>query len=214
MNEDDAAKREFIIAFFDDLEEKIRFLPELYRSGRRHEARILCTAYLDGLGNWIYHESVGSSRNFAMVLIDHGEEEVMSLVLPDRLLSSLPWKSAPAETEVELKKCTRALPINQAFSQSDFLDIVESHLTPQQCEWLKLEIYRGTIASIVFTEIRSSNVHWLGSADALSFSKSFHMGHPLPNIDFWMLHRALLKVAAYARDLSLSTNKWFGSDSI
>jgi hypothetical protein len=135
-------------------------------------------------------------------------------VLPDQLLSSLPWKSVPAETEVELKKCARALPVNQAFSQLEYFDIVESHLTPGQCGWLKREIYRGTIASIVFTEIRSLNVHWLGSADALSFSKSFYRGHPLPNIDFWILHRALMKVAAYARDLSLHTNKWFGSDSI
>lgn len=64
----------------------------------------------------------------------------------------------------------------------------------------------------VYSNVRSRNVHWLGSAKALVFSQVMFKGNPLPPIDFHVLHKALRTIVVYAREISLNSNKWFGLD--
>jgi hypothetical protein len=51
FKEDQTSKMKFITAFFDDFDKKAAYLGELYKSGHRDEARILCSCYIDSLAS-------------------------------------------------------------------------------------------------------------------------------------------------------------------
>jgi hypothetical protein len=207
--EDAEAKRQFMDAFFEELNGKIDFLPELRAAGRADEALMLCCLYLDGLGNWLTSEP-GTTRNFCIALMNHGGEEVLTLVPPHLLAEKLPWKSAPTGASTTLKKRLMDLPQYEALSQAELLAAVEKDTPEDHLKWLGSEIWRGTLANVVHSRIRSLNVHYLGSAGGLSFSNTKYHGQEIPEIDFKTLMRALRRIAAYARVTSLDTNKWFG----
>ncbi|MEX2109272.1 MAG: hypothetical protein WD802_01530 [Gemmatimonadaceae bacterium] len=195
-------------AFFEELDGKIDFLPDLRASGRKDEALMLCCLYLDGLGNWLATEQ-GTTRNFCTALMNHGGEEVLQLVLPHLLAEKLPWKGAPTGAST-LKKTLTELPRYEALSQAGLLASVAKDTPEDHLKWLESEIWRGAIANVVHTRIRSLNVHYLGSAGDLSFSNTTYLGQNLPEIDFAMLMRALRRIAEHARKTSTETNKWFG----
>jgi hypothetical protein len=142
--------------------------------------------------------------------MNHGGEEVLTLVLPHHLAEKLPWKGAPTGASTALKKRLMELPQFEALSQASILAAVATDTPKDQLKWLESEIWRGTLANAVHSRIRSLNVHYLGSAGGLSFSNTKYLGQSLPEIDFEMLMRALRRLAAHARKTSMDTNKWFG----
>ena len=209
--EDLAARRYFIAAYFDDLDDKVQFLETLHRDlGRRDEALMLCSIYLDGLGNWLYPESASTSKNFAIVLIEHGGEDVLRLVLPVRLISHLPFGSAPSDTEGAVTDLIGALPKDEAFAPELLLPRLGAALTTKQAGWLENELWRGTIASVVHERIRSMNVHALGSTGGIAFSITKHAGRSIPDVGFGTLYRALKRISSHARRISEDSEKWFG----
>jgi len=206
---DAGAKRRFIEALFEELGRKIDFLPELQMSGKLDEAMMLCCVYLDGLGNWL-SGAPGTARNFCLALMNHGGEEALTLVLPHLLVEQLPWKSAPGSMSETLKQRLLELPKHEALSQTDLLSIVGKDAPEDQLKWLESEIWRGTLANVAHSRIRSLNVHFLGSPGGISFSTTKYHGKNIPDIDFEMLMRALRRIVASARVASLDTNKFFG----
>jgi hypothetical protein len=204
------AKRYFIAAFFEDLEKKVRFLDDLIEQGHADEARLLCTTYLDGLGNWLRPGSYGSARNFCTVLTNHGGETVLSLIIPDFLLEKLPWGSAPGGAKAEIEMACNSLTPHEAYAPPDFIASVRGNLSSTNARWLETELWRGAVANAVYDRIRSRSVHWLGSLPALGFSKTSYQGQPIPHADFEMLSRALNRIVDHAKVLSLQTNRWFG----
>lgn len=206
------AKHQFITAFFGNLDEKVTFLERLYKERREDEARMLCVCYLDGLSNWLHEDSSVPSKNFVDTLSTFSREKLFSLVVPELLLNSLPWKSASMGSEIQIRSALSALPAREAVLPSKLITAVSPAITQDQLTWLNGELWRGSIAMAVYIAVRSQNVHWLGSANGLVFSRTTFQGKSLPRIDFHMLHRALQNIVAHARSLSENTNKWFGID--
>jgi hypothetical protein len=204
------AKRHAMTSFFDDLDGKVAFLKQLVEQGRKDEARMLCVCYLDGLSNWLHQGSTALAKNFVTALSTLSGEVVFSLVVPENLLNSLPWGNAPGGAANRIKSALRALPAREAALPSDLITAVTPAITPLQLTWLKDEMWRGSVAMAVYMDVRSLNVHGLRSANGLLFRGSTFKGKPLPRIDFLMLHQALQNLAAHARSVSMSTNKWFG----
>lgn len=203
------AKRHFINSIFDNLDEKVAFLEQLFEQGRKDEARMLCMCYLDGLSNYLYQGSTVLAKNFVTALSELSGEVVFSLVVPEILLNSLPWRSAPGGAPTQVKSALRALPAREAVLPSDLITAVTPAITPRQLTWLKDEMWRGSVAMAVYMDVRSLNIHQLRSND-LVFEGSTFQGKPLPRVDFPLLHQALKKVAAHARSVSMSTDKLFG----
>lgn len=209
MDESKEAKMSFIVAFFDELDDKIDFLAQLLEQGRRDEALTLCAAYLDGLSNWLSTDS-GAHRNFSRTLGALGGEPVFGLVLPAELLKALPERSAPPGCSDALRSWVTELTDNEAWVPYELTQALNEPLGRDAASWISNEYWRGTVASAVYSRIRNPGTHWLGSAEALTFSSTTHRGAPLPDIGFDMLYRALRRIATHARQLSIDTNKWFG----
>lgn len=209
---DQDGKRRLIVAFFDDLNEKLSFLEHLVAKGRCDEARVLCVCYIDGLSNWLHDDPLVLSKNFVAALTQHSDEQIFSLIVPEWLDESLPWRSAPRGAQKHIREAFGSLSVLEAYLPNQLISIVQSSLTADDLGWLKNELWRGSVAMSVYINVRSRDVHWLGAANALVFSPVMFMGNPLPPIDFQMLHRALRTLVAYARKISLNSNKWFGLD--
>lgn len=209
--ENQRAKLKSISAFFDNLDMKIKFLVELANSGHRDEAFLLCCCYIDwlGLGFW---RNEGSCFSFVQVLTKYGGEEVLLYIHPkmfEEALAKLRGKWAG----LVLKK---VLPILQqsrgrVYTQNDMIALLSHKLTTDERTRLKSHLWRGTLAAIVYSWIRSPAVHEFGALD-VSFDNTTFQGLQVPTIHFLMLHDCLKRIANVAREKSLSTKKWFGHD--
>lgn len=208
--EDTEAKRRFIVAFFDSLDDKIRFLERLVGQDRSEEARLLCICYLDGLCNWLQQEPKSFSWNWTYGLTRFSDDVIFKLIVPISLRRSLPWKSVPPSAKSPIARALNSLKPKEALLPEDFIRRIESLLSCDDLEWLQKELWRGSIAAMVYTNVRGPNVHWLGSAHALIFPDIKFNSEPLPPIDLFTLCRCLANVATHARSVSLRTNKWFG----
>jgi hypothetical protein len=177
------AKRYLIRAYLDDLSGRVAFLAELVSSGHRQEALILCCVYLDGIGNWLDGFAGKSGENFCRTLINLGGESTLSLVLPKRLRESLPWKSGPKGCRMAFESVTASMNDVEAVSLEEMNNLSVS-LSPDVASWLERNLWRGTIASVVHERLRTPNVHVLGSASGISFSKTTSMVSRLRRLIF------------------------------
>jgi hypothetical protein len=203
---------DFITSFFNDLDKKINFHVELADSGHKDEAFLLCCCYIDwlGLGFW---PNEGSKFSFVRVLKEYGGEEVLSLIHPKMLeeaLASLKGKWAKAILP-------RILPFLQqscgrVYDQSEMIDLLSPPLAAVEVERLKKELWRGSLAAIVYSWIRSPAIHEFGALNGVSFDHTTFKGEPVPQIGFPILYNCLKRIATVAREISLSTEKWFGHD--
>lgn len=204
------AEREFIVAFFDEFEDKVAFLSRLHADRHQHEANILCLVYIDGLANWLHHPHRGSAKNFCRALCEHGGTYPFDLVLPKWLLSELPWGSSPKGLEERLQGAVAGLPEGETYRPSEFLEVVRPATGSQRAEWLERELWRGSVAHAVYKTLRVPSVHSLMGDHGLSFSESTREGEPLGRIGLEVLHEALLSLTRYAREVSEETGNWFG----
>src|SRR4051812_46272776 len=102
--EDLVAKKEFIQAFFDDLEKRIQFTDTLFAEEHRDEARLLCCVYIEALGNGLEGNTLGGAATFTKVLELYGGEPLLSLIHPKALRESLPYKNASPNDRSTLQR--------------------------------------------------------------------------------------------------------------
>jgi hypothetical protein len=204
------AKKGFIEAFFEDLAKKIAFTDDLYSSGHEDEARLLCCTYIEAIGNGLEDPSTGAAECFVRVLEQHGGESVLALIHPKALKESLPYKSVAPADKLALDSAIAGLPPNEALTKPELRSLLAPKISGAALSFLERESWRATVAMIAYGHIRSLGVHWFGSPSALTFSSTTHHGTQLPDVDFALLRRALDRIFAHAKQLSLATNKWFG----
>ncbi len=206
------AKRRTIEAFFDDLEKKACLTDRLFSEGHEDEARLLCCCYIEALGNGLNPSNPGGAQNFATVLSDHGGEPMLCLIHPRALQNSLPYKSIAPGSRTAVQTFLNKLPANEALTETGLIDAARPELLTDALSFLQRELWRGTIAAIAYSKIRSLGAHWFASPGSVRFSQTTYQGDPIPEVDFSMLRRALGRVLQDAKTLSLNTNRWFGHD--
>lgn len=139
---DQDGKRRLIVAFFDDLNEKLSFLEHLVAKGRCDEARVLCVCYIDGLSNWLHDDPLVLSKNFVVALTQYSGEQIFSLIVPQWLDESLPWRSAPRGAQKHIREAFGSLAVLEAYLPNQLISIVQSSLTADDLGWLKNELWR------------------------------------------------------------------------
>ena len=206
----EALSQTYIKAFFDYLEDRVNYLVGLYASGRQDEAVTLCCVYIDGISNSMWPNG-GSKRNFVRALVELSEEPQMRLYHPRALLrwlESAARKFAVLASQIE----TGFTPIDQPMEEEPFRNKVEVCLGPEGFRLVEKELWRATIAAITYQRVRIPWIHRLQGYGAVSFGNSSYGGAPLADIDFEMLHRALVHITAAARQTSEQSGKFFGHD--
>jgi len=211
--EDRKAKLEFIEIFFKDLEDKIAFLNELYTSKRKVEARVLCSCYIDGLASYLYWPDERSNYNFVRLLKEYCKENIISSIHPKMLKDALLRMSGKAWQRIN-DKILEVLQESRGrfYTDSEMLDLLSPLVTDVELEKIKKELWRGTYAAIIYSEMRVPSVHGLGTADGITFYDTTFKGQPVPPIEFPMLYDFIKGIEQELRQLSLKTEKWFGHD--
>lgn len=217
-------------AFFDRLDRRADFLNKLAgielpeESIPNHEPEkptievmILCSCYIDWMGSAMYWPKKENGFKFTKILMEHGGEEVLSLISPKELYECLARykKENCKKTAIEnLNKFSAKIQKDrkELYSESEVVGLLESTLTEGERSKLQAELWRSTLAFIVYSKIRNLSVHEFG-ADHVSFSESTYRGASIPTIDFNMLYGCLKRIITAARDFSLEEGKFFGHDT-
>ena len=205
------AKLSFIEAFFDGLKERIAYLRELNEGGHDSEAMLLCCCYIDGLANHLYTGDDGSHRNFVRAIREFGDTEWLTRIHIRQLRESFDkMRSNRAQEALVL---LQSLPTNDLLdlpTRDDFLAQIPSSTDDSLVGWLREQLWRGTLASIVYTRLRVPSVHGLGAPGGISFEDSRIDGSQVSEIDFDVLHKVVERICTAARDLSVRSVQWFG----
>lgn len=204
------AKRCSMDAHFRDVQARVAFTLELYRQGHRLEAGILCCCYIEALGNRIHGDGRVGAKEFTNVLAQHGGEPALALIVPLALERDLPFKSAAPAVRDEVKSALASLPRDRAFELAEIRRQLFPLLSPSATKFLEPELWRGMVANIAYSRFRTPGVHWAGAPDAVIIDRVDGAGEAVPEVNFQILHRALIRIVDHARSISLSSGKWFG----
>lgn len=207
MDEKAAAKAQLIKAYFDDLQNRIAFLAELYEMGRKNEALMLCCCYIEALGSRQSPEPERKAKNYCSVLAEHGQNEIWRLVHPRQL------KNVLASNGLFRDAFDVVEPLIDDFgAQLIEPEQVRAKLDPafsgQQRGWIDDNLFKATIAYISYDRIRSELVHDI-SAPSISFSETSYKGNPVPDLTFEMLYDSLRHIVNVSQERAISTNKWW-----
>jgi hypothetical protein len=212
QDEDIKAKASFIEAYFDDLRQRIDLLPQLHAGEYENEALLLCCCYIEGLGSSLYWPHEASARNIVRILEEHGSEEMLWHIHPRQLLSALE-EGVPKLYQRINDRLAAAFATDQDAlrTKEEVVALVKDQLTVEEMQQLKNHLWRGTLANLIYSNIRSPLVHRLG-ASPLLLSKTTLRGQPVPVLDFILLYPQLLNILEKVRTLSVTANSWFGHD--
>jgi len=208
-----AIKSESIADFFDDAHSRAVHLLDLH-AGRPAEASTLCLVYIDSFSQWLFWPRSQTGRNFVEALVEHGGDPEFALIHPLALTRAFEamkghWKDFATRLGGLFPG-----PAYSLRAKSEFLAEVAPGFTQSEAKLLEAELWRGTIASVVYTRLRNPSVHSFRRAAEISFDSTTYQGEPARPITFQRLHQALLKLIAEARARSMANNQWFGNDSI
>ncbi len=197
-------KRFFIHASFDALGEKIARLEEFFNSGRGEEALLLCCCYIDGLAAELYWPKKQSNRNFVRALCEHGGEDALRHIHPRQLKIGFEASGAPKVQQLgERVVAAWGKAQDKLYSEEEVCALLRDRLTPPAYGMLKGNLWRGTLANTAYQKLRIPLVHRLGAPDAVTFPETEFGGQRVPDLDFRLLYRALVRIFETARRLSV-----------
>ena len=207
MEDNTATKAFFIEAYFRDLERRVAFLNELYETGHRNEALLLCCCYIEALGSRQSSKPERKAKSYCSILVQHGGNEIWQMIHPKQIKSVLSTNKLFEDSFhiVEPRIDTFG---TQLISPQELSVLLDSSLDEQQRKWLQDNMYKGSIANISYEGIRSELVHDISASD-ISFGETQYQGSPLPNLNFELLYPSLQKIAADLRNIAESSGKWW-----
>ena len=210
--EDLKAKAEFFRAYFDDFEDKISFAASLYDQGRKDEAFILTSSYIEAMGTYLMSPGKGSRENFCHVLLQHGGEPNLELVHPRSLVRAMSGKGPAADKLAAKLESLGPSVISEMRPIQDFIDNLANMLDEEEIALLRQHVHLGTLASVAYKGFRSRFVHRGGGPKFISFDETSFSGGSAPELDFGTLMRALRRLVAHARSSSEPASTQFGQD--
>ncbi len=202
-----ADKAFFIKAYFDDLQGRVNFLPELYAMGRRDEALMLTCCYVEALGTRRFrHES--KIRNYCRTLGEFGGFEFWRLIHPKQIQALI--GARPLFTQELQGLCAEIQSSGtELIEPEDLLARLASQTQEAQRDWLRENMFRASIAAISYERIRSELVHDITGPGTLSFSSSTIKSKPVPDLEFHHFFASLQSIVSMASAESAKSNAWW-----
>ena len=212
MGENQKAKREAIEGFFDESEARVGFLAELTQAGHEAEAMTLCLTYIDSFSQWLRWPASSTGRNFVEAMVQFSGDSLMALAHPLHAMRSFRRMKAPWPDLADRIEAVFANPPYELLPTTAFVDTLG--LAGTEIEQVRREIWRTTIANLVYQHLRNASVHAFGGGSGIWLSQTTHLGLPVPPVRFEQLLRCLRGLVVEARRRSEGTGQWFGNDAI
>jgi hypothetical protein len=203
-----------IIDYFDDLDARIETVRLINGESHTDEALLLCCAYLDSLASLRYRNPERSHFYFVKLLGEHGRDQRLGLVHPVQFLHALDEHRSKWSAEVSTKTKTMLLQLVGAlYEASDFRDRLRAVLSVDEQEKIRENLWRGTLASIIYTDVRCELVHGIApsiSPHRVNLSTTTWNRRPVGPIDFGFVQTILESVSSDLRSLSVGRGELFG----
>lgn len=197
----------FLNTYLFDMEERIQFLQTLRRMRRAGgEPLLLCCCYIDGLGKWIYMpEEIDTHERFVRVVREHGGDKYLPLVHPMQMRRFLGRRVRRGQkVYAPLLKSIEPLLIGKTelMTEDEFLAQAQRLVNAQQFVKLKANVWRGTLASFAYNDLRAPAVHELSGDCGGIYGGTTYRGEEVPFINYEVLSRVLLRIFETARKLA------------
>lgn len=203
----DLKKRDFIRLYFDAFRKRVHRLSALDTTGFPDEAFTLCIIYIDRLASGHYGGNQ-KNRNFHRVLTELGGDSLFKLLHPTDVLT-VAQKAAGHELP-EFKAAVERGG-NRLLDEAVAIAVFKRTApTVEANRHFTENIWRASIASIVYRRCRNPEVHGPGSG-GLSLDEIVHNGTRGIRIDFANLYPALLSILSKIAALSNETGHWYGN---
>jgi len=199
----------FVCGFFNKFAERVARLPKLHSDSYSEEAFTLCIVYVDRLASGYYGGEAGRNReNFCRALKELSGNSLFGMLHP-RELSEQVKKYFPDAVTV-IASIARSQPHALLDEAAVAGAIRSSGLESSRKQKLIEHLWRASIASICYGEIRGPEVHGVGSG-GLDFDESVYNGKVGFQIDFELVYEAVSKIFEHIRRESAQTGHWFGN---
>lgn len=202
-------KQQFINAFFERFEEKADRLQRLHSESFADEAFTLCLIYIDWLASGRYGGKYGQNRkNFCRALKELSNNPLFGMIHPRHLMEQTRRICPSIASTIE--SITSRNP--QALLEEEKLanEIRGSSATDSEKTKLISNLWRASIANVLYDCIRNPEVHGLGSG-GLSFDESVYQGKVGVSIDFRVFYDAFRAILLRIREISIKSSEWFGN---
>lgn len=214
MDENQKAKRSVITAYFDDAEARMAFLDELANTGHEPEAMTLCLVYIDRFAQCLCWPRASAGRNFVEALIHFGGDPLMALAHPLQAARAFGAMKAPWKALAE--RIAGAFPgrSHEVLPIPTFEQALAEHVTTAELAQLRPELWRATIANVVYQHLRNAAIHGFGTSAGIVLSQTTWNGQLVPILGLSELKSCARGLIAEARRRSEANWQWFGDDAI
>ena len=199
-----------IRAGLDDLKKRVDLLPRLKDKGFEEEALLLCCCYIEAIGN-VYYRQNRTQYNFCRILREFGQVDVLHQIHPKQL-----WIGLKSSRSSNLQRIGHAIggtlkrAQRRLYSEAEILGLVGGMLGKEDTIRLKDNLWRGTLAALAYQHLRNPAVHEMGGAKSFQFEGTTFKGDSVPDLNFSLLYKSLLKVLNTMRRKSDETRTYFG----
>lgn len=201
-------RKQLIDAYWDRVLERIAFLDRLVDQGRYPEALTLCLVYLDGVAHSLAGPSEQNGVAFTAALIAHETVPFFALIHPLQAIRET-GKMKGFWPDISHRISTvYPGPVYPLLNEADFLGSVSGMLSVGELKALGRQLWKGTLAGVVYTWMRNPAVHELGGANTIGFSATTLGGKPVSTLSLQDLKPVLKSMLEAARAKSHATGQW------
>ncbi|PSH04036.1 MAG: hypothetical protein CXZ00_09515 [Acidobacteria bacterium] len=203
-----SAKQHFIESYFGAFGQRIDRLQQI-RKPFPDEAFTLCLVYIDRLASGHFGGNAGlNRRNFSRALKELSGNPLFGMIHPRQVMRRArhDFPSAVPIIRSVINRQRNTLVLEDELAS----EIRKSTLLETDKTKLVENLWRASIANIVYDHIRVAEVHGPGSG-GLSFDKTVYAGNTGVTLDFDMFYNALGQILEKVRKVSMATGQWFGN---
>lgn len=214
MDKNQEAKLGFITAFLDEANARVTFLEELADMGHKPEAMTLCLVYIDRFAQYLFWPQQFAGKNFVDALVEFGGNPLMRLVHPLQVVRAFesmnePWKTLAGKLGAAFQG-----PPHELIPISTLETELASHIKASELTQLRPNLWRTTIANVVYQRLRNPAIHGFGPSGGIIFSETTWKGQPVPEVGLPSLRNCALGLIGVARKRSEANGQWFGNYAI
>jgi hypothetical protein len=153
-------------------------------------------------------------RNFVETLCCYDQSGYLSLIHPLQLIRAFdamqePWPSRARALE------SRFGPPYSLMSFEDASNAIgQTFKSSSEVAAILPELWRGTVAAVVYYWMRNPSVHGFGASPRITFDETSYKGDCAPALSLNTLLSPLKGMVREARKRSLDRCEWFGDDRI
>jgi hypothetical protein len=173
---------DLIDAYWDEVQDRVNYLPSLMEAGRYSEVMTLCATYLEGVAHALVSTAAREETALASEAEAHASDPFLSLVHPQQLvrvatqLMGISAATAKGFAMIFDAQEPRLLFEDQA------VDIVRATLPPSEATMVERVMWKCTVAYIIYDFMRCQAYERKGGVSKIGLGAAFYEGESVQGL--------------------------------